>query len=225
MLNGKSHSGSVVNGNIHWDDGDVWERRPDHVLGTNSARKNASRARLDAREALNSAELRIARGFNTYTSSEAPEVDFLQFKQLLSKCHKTTPDNDDIEWLLRVVGKDTRMKFDYSEVVLAMTAWHAAQHVPEMVAACVQGYDVDSKGAFDRFKLQAFLCEQLNDGKLVRKEEVDHLLTCVRGTAVDVEGLIDKNKLDIPIAVWFLNVESQPGLHASWGLSCGCVGG
>lgn len=216
--------------NIERSHGEVWERKLSEVnLPRRSAsevttiRKNASRERLAARDALMKYELRIIKAFNRYDTQKVGQIDFLQFRNLLCECSiGTAPDECDMKWILNVLGSDSDASFDERIVVIGMFAWYASQYVPETVTLMMKAYDENTKGAFDSFKVQEFLCEKLNEGKLVRKEEVEFVLSAF---SEKNEDKIYKAQLEVPIAVWYLNVKGPPASRTFlWKRRCGCAG-
>lgn len=154
-LNGEDHVGKVVEDHrdgkdqkvIHWSDGDIWEPRVEehkaaHELAAKAqtARENACDARILARQALKMDEIAIHKEFKDKAGKGGDTVNFPQFKELLyahTGPRGKTPNADDMEWILEVLGMDCDAQFDDPSVIFAMVAWHAAQNVPDIVASCV----------------------------------------------------------------------------------------
>lgn len=175
-----------------------------------TARSSTGRTRLKVRDAFNEDEIDILNMIHRYDKKRNGQIEHDKFRSLLQEREGgDTPSEDELRQLLRGCCMNPDSTVSEHEAMMVLKAWHGYKNLPDKALKSIDTLtSKNPDGKIDAVQLQPFLCERLNDGMKVTKQEVDFVLRC-GGKFCEAEGRIGKDELAFACSAWYMNVERR----------------
>lgn len=179
-----------------------------------SARSCTGRTRLKVRDSFNEDEIDILTMIKRYDKKGNGQIEHAQFRKLLEDREGgDQPTEQELQKLLRGCCMNPEGAISEHEVMMVLKAWHGYKNLPEKALKSIDMISSKAEdGKITADQLQPFLCERLNDGMRVTKDEVAWVLRCGGKFCAD-EGRIGKHELAFAASAWYMNVERRKTPH------------
>jgi len=164
--------------------------------------------RLKLRARFNLQEISAMKLMAKYDKDRSGALEREELLRLLTDYNEGAhPTAEDVDYILKITGKDLDRSISVDEVLFALKVWYAYQHLPPSVTAGLRRHGAIGAPLLPEHAMQDLL-QTLNDRVFVPLEEarwVRHMALLLGASELSVTS----EQLHQAIAVWYLHIERE----------------